>query len=180
MAPAVQDTGNCFLVMNANPKEKLHELLKNFTSAMLVTRSGEEFHARPMDVAFVDDECDVWFFTDCTSPKVMELEQDERVLLTFQKDHKEYVTLNGVADIITDRATLKQHWKESFRHWFPGGEDDPRLALLHVRGREAEYWDASGAQGLRYLYEAVKARLTGTRPQVEGEDMHARVELQNA
>lgn len=50
--------------------------------------------------------------------------------------------------------------------------------LLRIDGETGEYWDNSGAQGIKYLIEAGKALVTGSRPDV-GEDpnVHAKVEL---
>ena len=61
---------------------------------------------------------------------------------------------------------------------FPGGQDAPGLVLLRVDGRAGEYWDNGGASGLKYLVQAGKALLTGTRPDV-GDDprVHAKVAL---
>jgi hypothetical protein len=62
--------------------------------------------------------------------------------------------------------------------WFPGGKDDPNLLLLRVDGKEGEYWDNSGLSGVKYVLEAGKALLTGSRPNVVGDPkIHAKVNL---
>ena len=50
--------------------------------------------------------------------------------------------------------------------------------LLRVAGDTGEYWDNSGTSGVKYLIEAGKALVTGSRPDV-GQDakVHAKVEL---
>ena len=55
--------------------------------------------------------------------------------------------------MVRDRAKAKELWSEEQRIWFPGGIDDPDLALLKVKVEQAEYWDKPtsamvAAQGL--------------------------------
>jgi hypothetical protein len=54
--------------------------------------------------------------------------------------------------------------------WFPGGENDPDLALLCVRITHAHFWDVKENK-LTQLYEMSKAAMTGKRPDIgkEGE-----------
>ena len=51
----------------------------------------------------------------------------------------------------------------------PRGEERLHLVLLKVQGEAGEYWDNSGTSGIKYLIEAGKAYLSGTRPDVEGD-----------
>ncbi len=163
---------------DSSPLQKIHALLKDFSTAMLVTHTDDHpFHARPMEVAWVSPENHVWFFTSAKSAKVDEIQEDQDVLLTFQDDHQKYITLTGYAELITDREKMADLWKESYRVWFPGDLEDPNLLLVRVIPREAEYWDNSGTKGVRYLYEAAKAYLQGTTPEVEEGEVHGRVRM---
>ena len=164
--------------MKASSPEKIHELLLSFHTAMLVTHDGSDaIHARPMEIAHVSPECHVWFYTDKHSPKTREIRQDDSVLLTFQKDHQKYLTITGVADLVTDQIMLKSFWTEPFRVWFPEGVDDPNLMLVHIIPHAAEYWDNSSLQGVRYLYEAAKAYVSGTKPDLRDTGIHGNVAL---
>ena len=51
--------------------------------------------------------------------------------------------------------------------WFPEGKADPDLVLLCVHPESVEYWDTSGSKGARFLWEATKAYVRGSRPQEE-------------
>ena len=151
--------------MKSPAPAKITELLQSFHTAMLVTHGGmDSLHARPMEIVSVGPDCQVWFFTGGSSVKTEEIRQDQEVLLTFQKDHQKYLTLAGTAHLIRDRAMIQELWQESFRVWFPGGLEDPDLALVQILPRHAEYWDNSGLQGVRYLYEAAKSYVSGTKP----------------
>ena len=128
-----------------------------------------------MEVAHVSPDCCVWFYTDIQSPKTREIRQEDSVLLTFQKDHQKYLTISGTADLVTNRSLLKSMWKETFRVWFPEGVDDPNLMLIQIVPHQAEYWDNSSLEGVRYLYEAAKAYVSGTPPEISEGEVHGQV-----
>lgn len=70
---------------------KLHDLLKDFSTAMFVTHDGvENFHARPMAIAEIEKSCVIWFITNARSGKVHEIEHDTRVAVICQKDFAAY------------------------------------------------------------------------------------------
>jgi general stress protein 26 len=164
--------------MATPPGSKLQDLLEEYDVAMLATRTAEgQLRARPMALAEVEPDGTLWFLTDRRSAKVEELERDNHVLVTMQSKVK-YVSFSGTASPIEDRARVARLWKVEWQAWFPGGKDDPNLVLLRVDGDAGEYWDGSGASGLKYLLEAGKALLTGTRPDVVGDPkVHGKVEL---
>lgn len=160
------------------PEVKLRELLEEFGVAMLVTRTPDgELRGRPMAVAEVEPDGDLWFASDRHSGKVDELAGDAHVVVTFQSGRK-FVSLSGTAATVEDRAKAARLWKAEWSVWFPGGKDDPNMVLLKVRATAGEYWDNTGTSGLKYLIAAGKALVTGTRPAV-GDDpkVHAKVEL---
>ncbi len=160
------------------PEHKLHDLLADFGVAMLVTHADEgRLRARPMALAEVDDDGTLWFLTDRHSGKVAELAQDGDALVTMQSSTK-FISLSGKAESVDDRARVHRLWKLEWKVWFPGGKDDPNLIFLRMNGEEAEYWDNSGASGVKYLFEAGKALLTGTRPDVaQDPKIHGKVTL---
>jgi general stress protein 26 len=155
--------------MTTSPHDKLHDLINDFSVAMLVTLTGSGgMHARPMALAEVEADGTLWFLTGRHSGKVMELAQDAHVAVTMQSTSK-FVSVSGSAETVEDRDRVARLWRVEWEVWFPGGPKDPDLMLLRVKANAAEYWDNSGTSGLKYLFEAGKALLTGTRPDV-GED----------
>lgn len=164
--------------MATSPDTKLRELLDEFGVAMLVTRTADgSLRARPMALADAEPNGTLWFATDRHSGKVDELEHDTHVAVTLQSKLK-FVSLSGNAATVDDRAKLSQLWKTEWKVWFPGGKDDPNIVLLKVDGTAGEYWDNSGASGVKYLIEAGKALLTGERPGVEEDPkVHGKVKL---
>jgi general stress protein 26 len=164
--------------MSTDTKDKFHELLEEFDTAMLVTRNHKgELRARPMVVADIDADGSIWFMTQNHSGKIDEIAADDEVGVTMQAS-SQYLSLSGRAEPVDNRAKLDELWNESWKTWFPKGKEDPTLCLLRVRGDRGEYWDNSGGSGVEYLYEATKAYLSGTRPDVdENPDIHGKVNM---
>jgi general stress protein 26 len=164
--------------MNENQIEKLHGLLNEFSTVMLVTKDAlDNSHARPMAVARVDENADLWLFTSRDSLKVREIKVDSRVLIHGQDGWKKCVALTGHATVVEDRSMIREIWKPSFKVWFSEGAEDPNIVLLHVKGEEAEYWDSSGVNRFRYLDQSIKAIVTGTTPEIKEGEQHGNVEL---
>jgi general stress protein 26 len=164
--------------MATAPDVKLHDLVADFGVGVLVTRGpGGALHGRPMALAEAEPGGTLWFATDRHSAKVDELAADPHVAVTLQSK-TQFVSLSGTAEVVEDRAKVRELWKPAWAAWFPKGKDDPDLVLLRVTGTEGEYWDGGGTAALKYLIKAGKALLTGERPQV-GDDpqVHARVAL---
>lgn len=164
--------------MTTAPQEKLRELLQDFGVAMLVTRTEEgHLRSRPMALADVQPDGTLWLLTDRNSGKLDEIDRDRHVNVTAQSSSK-FLSFSGAATAIDDRRKIDELWKESWKIWFPDGKDDSNLVLIRIQGDRGEYWDNSGVSGIKYLIEAGKAYLSGTRPEV-GDDprIHGKVNL---
>jgi general stress protein 26 len=160
------------------PDNKLRELLADFHVAMLVTRTPEgKLRSRPMALADIGSAGELWFITQRDSGKLDDLARDNHVNVSMQSAMK-FVSISGTASAVKDRERVAELWNESWKVWFPGGKDDPSLLLLQISGEAGEYWDNSGLSGIKYLIEAGKAYLAGTRPNVAGDpNVHGKVNL---
>jgi general stress protein 26 len=168
-----------FGTMAENQVDKLKGLLERLDSAMLITHAeGERIRARPMAIARVEANCDLWFVTGKGSPKVEEIQNNQQVNVVCQDGEKVCISISGRAEMVNDRRKLDEVWKEAFKVWFPGGKEDPEIRLIFVRGEEAEYWDTHGSKGVRYVFSAVKGYATGERPEIQEGEQHAKVKLQ--
>ena len=145
-------------------REKLWDMMKDIQFAMLTTEDGPHLRARPMAAAQSKFDGTVWFFTKASSHKVTEVDNDSRVGVTFSDPGSQvYVSLSGMARLVTDRASIEQHWSEPMRTWFPKGKDDPDIGLLKVTVKAAEYWDTPSS-AMVHAYGYVKSVLTGEPP----------------
>jgi general stress protein 26 len=157
-------------------REHLHDLIKGFNTGMLTTRSPDGgVHTRPMRVARMERDQEILFATGLTTPKVEEIAKNNQVSVSFQGG-SEFAVLYGTAHVLKDRALIEELWSDAWRVWFPGGKDDPNLCLLAVTPVSAEYWDSSGLEGFRYLYEGLKAIWQKRTPKHD-ETQHAKVSL---
>ncbi len=144
---------------------------------MLVTHTGPDgFHARPMALAEVEDDGRVWFITSADTAKVHEIEMDSHVHIVAQSGST-FLSLTGRASLIGDREKISQLWSEPYRVWFPKGKTDPDIELISVRPERGEYWDSGGTKGVKYLWEATKAYVSGSTPDADDGDLHGKVRL---
>jgi general stress protein 26 len=164
-------------VMQSEEKvDRLYDIIKDFDNAMLVTRvSGGRGHARPLAVAEIRPDGDIFFATDIHSPKVAEITGNPDVVVTFQSG-SQFAAVAGRAEVVRDRALIEQLWSESWKVWFPKGKTDPSLCLIRVDGREGEYWDNAGAQGIKRAFQTAKAYMRGRTPEID-EKQNAKVRM---
>jgi general stress protein 26 len=145
---------------------KMRALLPSFRTAMLATRpiDGGPLHMRPM--ALMGDLSvfggTLWFFTDDRSRKVKEIERDPAISLVFQNDHdSRYVQLTGTAEVVHDRARMRELFTAAVRTYFPDGLDDPHLTLIRVDATGGAFWDVPGGM-LQVIAAFTKSVVTGT------------------
>lgn len=157
--------------------EKLGELLGEFDTAMLTTKSGDgSIRSRPMHLARTDDDGDVWFLTNLGSGKLDELREDPRVNVSMQGKGT-FLSLSGTAEVVSERRTLDELWTPALKPWFPAGTDSPDMAAIHVEAHEAEYWDRSGSNGLAFAFEAARAVVEGRKPHDDPPTRHGHLEV---
>jgi general stress protein 26 len=149
-----------------NDLEKLRELVKDIDFCMLTTiDEGGDLHSRPMSSnGDIDENGDIWFFTNASSLKVSEIEKLPKVNVSFaDPDNQRYVSVSGTAQLVRDRAKIDELWRPEFKIWFPEGKEDPEVALLRVSLEKAEYWD-SPSSTIGYALSFVSSLVTGKEP----------------
>lgn len=157
---------------------KIGELIEGIHICMMTTVNKDgSMSSRPMGVPAPEKgqfEGTLFFLTRGLSEKVDEVQEDRHITLTFAepKDSK-YVTLKGKGSVSNDRAKIKELWNPMYKAWFPGGEDDPSIAVMRVDVTEADYWEASASK-LVVMAKYATAALTGGSVAV-GESGHVAV-----
>ena len=153
------------------------EVCKSFDNAMLVTHDAEgDLVARPMMVAQIEANGDLWFASDQNSAKVDEILSRPEVCVTMAGGGQ-YASITGKAEVIKDQSHIDRLWTEPWRVWFPEGPHDPRIVLIRIHASAGEFWSNAGANRIKYLFEAAKAYMTGRRPSSVDNSQHSRVEL---
>lgn len=146
--------------------KKLGEMIKDIKVAMLTTVDDDgSLRSRPMMTQQMEFDGDLWFFVGASSATVKEAAQDQRVNLSYMDaGGQRYVSVSGTARLVRDPEKMKELWNPIHKAWFPGGLDDPDLALLKVNVEKAEYWDSPSGKVVA-LAGFVKALATGERVQ---------------
>jgi len=142
--------------------EEIRDILDDVDVCMLVDTFQAGLRARPMALHFDDDEDEaLWFVTDTDSGKVDEVTIIPSVCVSVLKG-RTYASITGDAQIVDDRAKLKDIWNTFFDAWYPDGPDSPDVTLLKVMPRYGEYWkeDAKAVAGIKILIASAK----GERP----------------
>ncbi len=156
-------------------RRKIAELVKGIKIAMMNTQAEDgSISSRPMAVQDVPFEGTLWFLASIQSEKIVEMNRDRHVTLTFaDPGDSKYIALKGVGTYSQDKAKIHELWNGWYKAWFPGGEDDPDIAVLRVDVREADYWEANSSKivvGIKYAIAAATGGEVAT-----GESGHVRV-----
>ncbi len=134
--------------------EKLKELVTVINICLFSTnlKGNDGATFRPMSAQEVDDEGNIWFFSDINSDKNREVQEDNLVQLIFSHPGKSsYMIVNGVAEISTDHKRIEQLWSPAAKIWFEQGKDDPDISLIKVNTRSAYYWDTDGNKMINFF-----------------------------
>jgi general stress protein 26 len=132
---------------------------------MLTTAAGERLISRPMTIQQVDPSPTVvWFFTTRDGMLAASVANGGPANLSVT-DHADsfYVSISGSARLVDDRAKAEDLWSTMAKAWFPGGIDDPNLALVRMDVDAVEYWDSDHSKMVQMLMMA-KAAVTGSPP----------------
>jgi general stress protein 26 len=158
-----------------HPNEHLFQMLDDFEVAMIVTHGIDgTMIARPMAIARIDRDGAMYFTTPVDSTKVDEILADPHVTVVVQGKNR-FAAVRGVAHVSLDRALIDALWRDAWKVWYPEGKADPQISILVVEPTHGEYWDAAGATGLSFAFEAARAYLAGRMPR--GREEHAEVDL---
>lgn len=124
-------------------------------------------HSEPLTVQLDKDQVDrLYFFIG----KDNRMARGGKAMAQFvSKGQDFFACFSGTASIENDRAMIDKLWSRQAEAWFPGGKDDPNLALLRFEIEDAELWESDMS-----LSGKVKM-LFGRKINAEEEGSHARV-----
>lgn len=159
--------------MDETPEREFTDVLKSFDHAMLVTQRGSELRSRPMAIADRSEDGRVWFITSVDSAKLQEITDEPAVNVAMQADSR-FLSISGTIRATRDPDRINELWNDTQELWLPEGRNDPTLILLEVVPTFAEYWDRSGVQAIRFMFDAAKAMATG-KTLVEDEGKHGKL-----
>ena len=158
---------------------QLWALIKDIKFGMFTTRhQNGHLHSQPMTTRnqLVDEDDRLWFFMSRSSGPVADLLIDRNVNVCFANpESHSYVSVSGEASAVSDPAKLRHLWTKTAAEWFPGGVNDPDLALIEVQILHARYWDMK-VNKFTQLYNSAKFVVTGESSPGVGEvgEVHIR------
>ncbi|MGN6446488.1 pyridoxamine 5'-phosphate oxidase family protein [Amnibacterium sp.] len=145
--------------------ERLRALIDKARIGIITTVSADgQLVSRPMTLEQREFDGDLWFFTEDPSHKTDEVRANPQVNVALQSG-KGWVSIAGEAHVVKDAAKIDELWDTGAEAWFEGGRDDPKVALLQVSARTAEYWASDDPKPV-VLFKYAKAAVTGGRPDV--------------
>lgn len=130
-------------LVNQEAVDKIREMIDHTKVCFFTTHLDESpLPTRPMFTQEVDNEGNIWFFSDDDSEKNLDIKDDSRVQLLYANPSKsEFLSVYGHAMISRDRTKIEELWSPMAKAWFKGGKDDPSLSIIQVIPDEAYYWD---------------------------------------
>src|SRR3954470_15293910 len=146
--------------------------IENIEIAMMTTRRSDgHLESRAMANQKAAPGADLWFVAAEGSAKLLDLEYDPHINLSYYKDRtREWVSVSGIATVTRDREKIRQLYASDWKAWFPdegdprhGTADDPRIVLIGVDVHAAVCLEVNKPKPI-VLYEVAKGWLTGTMP----------------
>lgn len=138
--------------------DNINDIIEDFDVAMLVSVGLDNaMHARPMAVACHEEETgNIYFATSSVNGKIAEIENNPDTAVTLQSKFQ-FVSLSGQAIVSNDREMIRELFSPAWEAWFPEGPEQVDIRLIKFSPEQGEYWDMSGMNGLKFLWNAGKA-----------------------
>lgn len=153
----------------ADTAELKHDLWKKLADSpfmMVGLMDGE--HSIPLTAQLDKDQVDTLFFFTGRDNR---LAKGGGAMAQFvSKGHDYFACLSGTIAIDNDRGQIDKLWNSHVEAWFPGGKNDPNLALLRFDIDSAELWetDMSFSGKLKMLFGGkIRSDETGSHAKVE-------------
>ncbi len=124
-------------------RERFWRAVLGIGTCMLVTKSGEGLHGRPMQALPDPEDRSIWFLSDKATHKEEEIRADPSACLTFADPEEDvYVSVTGSMELVDDRAKLAELWSIEAGSCFEG-PDDPDIVVLRFTPSVAGLWDGA-------------------------------------
>ncbi len=164
--------------LTAESRETLWSLIEDIRVAMFTSRQTEgQLRSCPMTTqnSAIDQDASLWFFTSRHGAPATDIVADASVNISYAEPRNDsYVSISGTASVVEDMTKKKQLWTKLAQAWFPGGVDDPDLALIKVDIVAAHYWDVKDNKAVQ-LFKMARAAVTGKPPRNMGEHGEVRM-----
>ncbi len=129
--------------------KEISEKMRDIDFAVLSTRTdGGAIGGRPMsNNRQVEFDGDSYFFACEDTRTISDIRRDPNIGLAYQTKSGVlgmkpfFLTVEGRASLIQDKARFAEHWDKELDAWFKQGIDTPGLTLIKVEAQRLHYWD---------------------------------------
>lgn len=152
--------------------DTIREMVKDVKYAMMTTITSDgHLHACPMTTSETSlGAKEIWFIGDKNSEVVANIKNNPQVNLSYScQQDKDYVSINGKAELVEDNDKLNELWTPASSAFFEHGKEDPNVQLIKVVPHGAEYW-RSGNAVIGAVKIAAAALLDGKTAENMGEN----------
>ncbi len=154
------------------PRSQLWDLIKDIRFTMFTTQNFQgDMHAAPMTTQnkSLNEGETLCFFMSRRGDSTRDILVRPTVNLNYADPSSDtYVSISGRASVNDDLPRKRALWSKMNEAWFPGGVDDPDLALVEVTISHAHYWDVTESK-MTQFFQMAKAIVTGEPPTGLGE-----------
>lgn len=148
---------------STNPeKAEIVKVLRQAKWVMLTVANGEgKLLSHPMSPQQVTDDANMYFFLSTAGGQAEAIGERTTVNVAVSEAGN-WLSVAGEAQIVRDEAKIAELWTSEAERYFPGGVNDPNLALLRVTTDTAQFWGL-GSTKIEALAELVKRRLPAAK-----------------
>lgn len=128
-------------MVDTDPKRLKKDLWSKMEDSpfLMVGPADGSAYSEPLTAQLDKDQLDTLFFFIGRDNRVSD--RGELMLQFVSKAHDFFACIHGHGRIDENRALVDKLWNKQVESWFPGGKDDPNLALLRVDIDSAELWE---------------------------------------
>lgn len=148
----------------SDPKDidRAWKLMEKIGVCMLASKDGDKIRSRPMGAKPSKGQNAIYFLTDVRGEKDEQVERDNHVCLSFAEPSEgKFLTVSGGAQVLNDRALIRDLWDTAAEAWW-SGPDDPIVRAIQVTPHEAQFWE--GPHGIVATFAMVVAAATAAPP----------------
>jgi len=115
--------------------------LTDLRTGMLGLTRWDDAHAQPMTAHFDGEKGPLWFYARRDGDLARgALDPGPAVFHYTGRGHDLYACLHGELQVTDDAQARARYWTEDVARWFPGGQDDPDLAMLRLTPSRVQIW----------------------------------------
>ena len=103
-----------------------------------LTGTGE--HSEPLTAQLDEDKPNTLYFF--TGKDNRAANGGDAMVQFVSKGHDFFACLHGRVSLDNDQGEIDKLWNKQVEAWFPGGRNDPNLALLRFDIASAEMWES--------------------------------------